>query len=317
MNRGWYKRRRGILEHLEAGRIDLLDSGIHDFICLKMNALVGNDSLLPPGVWIGSAAAIRALCPRQISERAIQGSLDRLEKLGMIKRWITKGKHGNYPILVCRGTVADLSGNEYRINAEGTTDWRQPKLDPIGERSPAVQNAVGDLTPIRELEKEEREKTPSPSEDKTSDQQSTPPSKTNPPSEVGSQLAKLLRDRILGNNPKAKITEHQILTWATDADRMIRLNGRTESEVRGVIEWCQRDSFWLSNILSMGKLRQKFDQLILKMQSEAKRNSGGRQRNGSPGPVLDVGSADPRRQESEKSKTTYAALEKQARGPVQ
>ena len=41
MNGGFYKRRRGILEHLEAGRLSLLDLGIHDFLCLRANQIVG------------------------------------------------------------------------------------------------------------------------------------------------------------------------------------------------------------------------------------------------------------------------------------
>ena len=87
MSGGFYKRRRGILEHLEAGRLSLLDSGVHDYLCLNANQIVGNGSLTPPGEVRTSAAAIAAGCPRQYSpERAIRRSLERLEKIGFIKR---------------------------------------------------------------------------------------------------------------------------------------------------------------------------------------------------------------------------------------
>lgn len=46
---------------------------------------------------------------------------------------------------------------------------------------------------------------------------------------------------------------------------MIRIDGRTPDEIRAVIEWTQQDTFWMNNILSTGKLREKFDQLMLKM----------------------------------------------------
>lgn len=132
---GFYKRRRGILEHLESGKVSLLDTAVHDLICLRANAVVGNGSAVPPGVWFGSGKAIHALCPREITLRAVQRSLEHLEKMGWIRRWMRPGKHGNYPILIARYSVAGLSSNEYIVNADATTDWRQPKLESVTESS--------------------------------------------------------------------------------------------------------------------------------------------------------------------------------------
>jgi phage replication O-like protein O len=89
-------------------------------------------------------------------------------------------------------------------------------------------------------------------------------SKAQDASDQGNALAELLKKRILTNNPKAKVTDAQLQKWALEAERMTRLDGRTEAEVRELIEWSQGDSFWKSNILSMAKLREKFDQLYLK-----------------------------------------------------
>lgn len=47
---------------------------------------------------------------------------------------------------------------------------------------------------------------------------------------------------------------------------MMRRDGRTEESIATLIRWAQHDEFWMSNILSMDKLRQKFDQLDLKRQ---------------------------------------------------
>jgi uncharacterized protein YdaU (DUF1376 family) len=80
------------------------------------------------------------------------------------------------------------------------------------------------------------------------------------------ELAERLRDRILKNNPNAKITKHQLAAWGTVARLMIERDRRDPREIAGIIEWCQHDSFWLTNILSMGKLREKYDELTLKMQ---------------------------------------------------
>jgi hypothetical protein len=151
---GYYQRRRGILEHLESGTIGLIDLAIHDYLCLKMNSVIGNGYSIPAGVCITSAAAIHAFC-REVPERSIRRSLEHLEKIGWIKRWTTPGKHGNYPILVARGAVRDLSGNEYRVNAEKTEDWRFPVCD-------LARSARGDgqqLSANKELRSKNKEKT--------------------------------------------------------------------------------------------------------------------------------------------------------------
>jgi len=157
---GFYKRRRGILEHLEAGRINLVDLAVHDYLNLKANLLIGGNSSIPPGVCITSAVAIHAVCPGQISEKAIQRSLKHLEQIRWIKRWNVPGKHGNYPVLVCRASVHDLSGKEYRINGEETTDWRYPKWELVGDSSASGQIAVPLLSTDREKRAESRERKP-------------------------------------------------------------------------------------------------------------------------------------------------------------
>jgi hypothetical protein len=151
MSAGWYKRRRGILEHIESGTIDLLESGIHDYLSLKANLLIGSPCSIPVGVVFTSAPAIHIHC-RRVSERTIQRRLEHLEKIGWIKSrpWQIDGKHGNYPVLVCRASVHDLSGNEYRINGEKTIDWRHPVYEPVGELSPEVLPGVGKLSGYRE-----------------------------------------------------------------------------------------------------------------------------------------------------------------------
>jgi hypothetical protein len=158
MSSGYYKRRRGILEHLEDGTISLLDLAVHDYLNLKANLVIGNGSSLPPGVCRTSAAAIHATCPRQISERAIQRSLEHLEGIGWIKRWNIRGKRGNYPVLVCRASVHDLSGNEHRVDGTKTIDWKAPVLVPVGDLSSLRELADAKLSGDREVRIKNREK---------------------------------------------------------------------------------------------------------------------------------------------------------------
>lgn len=72
-----------------------------------------------------------------------------------------------------------------------------------------------------------------------------------------------LADRIEANGSKRPgITKR----WRTAARLMLDQDGRTETEVLGAIDWCQADEFWRSNILSLPKLREKYDQLRLHAQ---------------------------------------------------
>ena len=80
------------------------------------------------------------------------------------------------------------------------------------------------------------------------------------------RLAKLLLKEIKVNNPKAK--EPNLQTWAKTFDLMIRRDKHKPKEIAKVIDWCQKDNFWFKNILSANKLREQYDQLILKMQDK-------------------------------------------------
>jgi len=89
------------------------------------------------------------------------------------------------------------------------------------------------------------------------------------------QLALLLRKLILENLPNARVpkeTPQGLNNWADAIDKLIRIDKKDPAEVREVITWCQRDEFWKANIRSGGKLREKYDTLVLQM----RRDKGGR-----------------------------------------
>ncbi|HDR3896520.1 phage replisome organizer N-terminal domain-containing protein [Bacillus cereus group sp. MYBK234-1] len=78
--------------------------------------------------------------------------------------------------------------------------------------------------------------------------------------------AKYLFERIKGNNPKQK--EPNFDSWANDFRLMREKDNRELKEIKDVIDWCQADPFWQGNILSPKKLREKFDQLTIQMNSK-------------------------------------------------
>ncbi|WP_157874257.1 hypothetical protein [Streptomyces sp. AcH 505] len=69
-----------------------------------------------------------------------------------------------------------------------------------------------------------------------------------------------LADAIQANGSKRpKITT----TWRREARLLIDKDRRTQEQVLAAIAWSQADTFWRGNVLSMPKLREKYDQLRL------------------------------------------------------
>lgn len=86
-----------------------------------------------------------------------------------------------------------------------------------------------------------------------------------------------LADAIEANGSKRPTITQK---WLDAARLMIDTDGRTPDEIHGAINYSQRDEFWRANILSMPKLREKYDQLRLQAQ-----RSGAPARPGSGPPV--------------------------------
>lgn len=53
-----------------------------------------------------------------------------------------------------------------------------------------------------------------------------------------------------------------------DMDKLMRIDKHDYDEVAAVIDWCQKDAFWNSNIRSTFKLRDKYDALLGRMRQE-------------------------------------------------
>lgn len=111
----------------------------------------------------------------------------------------------------------------------------------------------------------------------SSDEEVTKTSSSSPPSQATQEPATperidvervcaYLAEWIVKNGSKRpNITKK----WRAEARLLIDKDGRPLDEIRDVIAWSQRDPFWRSNVLSLPKLREKYDQLRLAMQRPA------------------------------------------------
>ena len=87
------------------------------------------------------------------------------------------------------------------------------------------------------------------------------------------KLSTLLFDLVLNRNPNHK--KPDINLWAIEMNKMIRIDKRSPEEIEKVIRWCQSDAGdgtgkwkgWQNNILSIKKLREKYDVLNIKRKS--------------------------------------------------
>lgn len=78
--------------------------------------------------------------------------------------------------------------------------------------------------------------------------------------EDGVRLCELLAEKVTANDPKAKVAPESA-RWLRDMRLLIDDREGDVEEVEQVLLWSQADSFWSSNILSPGKLRQQFTAL--------------------------------------------------------
>jgi len=85
------------------------------------------------------------------------------------------------------------------------------------------------------------------------------------------RLCELLSDKIESNGSRRPTVTK---AWRNSARLMLDRDNLTEEQITKAINWCQSSEFWRGNVMSMPKLRQKYDALRLAAQ-RATGNSNG------------------------------------------
>lgn len=83
------------------------------------------------------------------------------------------------------------------------------------------------------------------------------------------RLCDVLADRVRANGHKVNTVG---VTWWQACERLMRIDGYDARQIEWLIEWTMRDEFWIANIRSMTKFREKFSTLV----AQAKANPHGR-----------------------------------------
>lgn len=91
---------------------------------------------------------------------------------------------------------------------------------------------------------------------------------TAPVSPEVERLCRLLAQLVTTRDPKARVS-HESPRWRDACRLLLEADGRTAQEVERVIRWSQNDDFWCAHVMSMPRLREKFDQLAARSQAAA------------------------------------------------
>jgi hypothetical protein len=194
----------------------------------------------------------------------VEGLLSELEAAGVFSR--TEDQ-----IIFSRRMVQDEKVRETRASG-GIQSLNHPNVQqPKNSRKDTIEGSVRVSLPPSfggsPSSSSSSSKTSS-SELQTSSDKVSPPAKKNAPrqpSQEACRLAALLKSEILKNKPDYSITGRQERNWVATAQRMLTRDNRCPEQIEKVIRWVQKDDFWMPNMLSMDTLREKFDQLELKM----------------------------------------------------
>lgn len=84
------------------------------------------------------------------------------------------------------------------------------------------------------------------------------------------RACKQLADHMVANGAKEPNISD---AWLTEMEKLNRIDGHDWTVIHEVINWCQRDPFWRTNILSPAKLRKQFDQLNMKRLAPVRSNN--------------------------------------------
>jgi hypothetical protein len=204
-----------------------------------------------------------AIFPLRETSLSVHDMLSALAKIGFIRLGVAAdGKH--------YGQVVKFTEHQ-RVNRPTPS-----KIKPLAIQWEELMIAHGELSEDSLPEgkgKEGKGTNPSSEQKSCSDPVDTPPQKKTPkePSQEACRLAALLKSEILRNKADYRITPSQQRNWAVTAQRMLDIDKRDGKEIADLIRWVQHDEFWMANVLSMEKLREKFDQLALK--AKGKTNS--------------------------------------------
>lgn len=186
-----------------------------------------------------------------ITGRGVNKALTVLERLGAIRIRRSRGGGRN-------------DTNQYTLVPFSSWRKRPPWTDgiPLNWRSPLNESSPVTPEPQFTLPLNHSSRTPEPQFTQTQERTQEENTRTSPKfSTTDFSLAKHQYQQLLELNPSHK--KPNLEKWAAVFRLMRERDGRTETEIREMLAWVNRDKFWSGNILSPDKLRKHWDRLVI------------------------------------------------------
>ena len=210
--------------------------------------------------------SVKELCDKtQLTERAVRAAISELEILGEleVQRYAAPGGCSRYRILPipCKDCTCIYCTPPAKI---------APPQSSLLDGLEGADFAGADSSGVQNFPPAPAKSAPGTVVRKTSS------SKKNvrdpePQRDDVDRICAHLVERMVANGCKPPtITD----TWKREARLLLDADKRTEDQVHKAIDWCQSNRFWRSKVMSMAKLRDKYDQLRLDAESERDRSNG-------------------------------------------
>lgn len=191
-----------------------------------------------PDDWDFSISGIAKI--RKEGKDLIRSAIHELEEAGWLKRWQAKNTNGQF------------AGYDYEIIWKRHNDITTEEPT---QKSPLRENPTAEYPTQYNTEIITDRTNNIPKEMRTAMELPTLP-------QEALDLADLLKEKILKNQPTARIDKNYQKNWAKDIEKAHRIDGRSWNQLRGAITYAQDYSdFWGVNIRSGAKLRKHYDRL--------------------------------------------------------
>lgn len=206
-----------------------------------------------PGQFVCSLDSIKQNCASDVSIQNIRTTLLKLEKHGFLTNEST---NRNRLITIVNWAVYQKSDDEL-----------------TGELTDNQQATNKQLTTNKNVKKDKNDKEekikPSPS------QNSNKYSEDDGYYQMSLYLFNKIKTAKTDVNPNLIVKEPNFQKWSNDFRLIVEKDNRDKSELKRLIDWIYTDSFWKSNIESPATLREKYERLVVKMDSKPASNNRG------------------------------------------
>lgn len=256
---GWVKIHREIMSSTTFQTLTLVQKMIALYLILNANYQDGIWTERKKGLQVKIKRGQVVISPQKIADewfkfdkevtrQVVRTTLDKLERLD----FLTKQTTNDYTL---------INIVNYRVYQEKENEDNQATNQALTKHQPSTNQAlttIKELKELKELKESNKNIRPKPA-----------------PSDLDFEMANLLYDWRLKVYPKTKKPKFE--KWANDFRLLREVDGALPKDLKYIIEWSQKDSFWKGNIRSAASFREQYEALYVKAEEDFKKKTGSKE----------------------------------------